>query len=704
MMRTPITTHRAKIVLKLLSSIFILVSVSCSNDSGDPVPPVNEEPQPTPPTISSISPTSGLPGTEVTISGANFSSTSTQNEVDFNGSTAVVSSASTTQLLVTVPEGASSGPVSVEVQGETAVGPSFTVVTANASLCDQTEITESTTWPDLVPGDEIDYVVQCAISVKGNALLTIAPGVTIAFEGDNSGIFTSEGGGLKAIGTASDPIRFLGTSENQGVWKGVYFGSKHPENRLEYVTVRHAGRSASGQSGEVGAVQLSKGNDSSGELVNCTISDNKGYGVFVTAESDLDLFANNTLTDNEATPVALYFDQMGALDASSNYQGNEKDYIEVRENDISQNAVDMPVVNVPFRFVESKRYNIMNALTIAPGSILEFSSGAGFRLGQQASDCGNTSGSLNATGTQAEPITFRGVTPGKGTWLGIGFNSSSPNNKLIHCTITGGGSDDLYNASDFGANITLQCDSRVTIQHSTITESGEYGIYMLDKDAELEDFQANTISDNTLAPLWMHLPQVDQLDAATSYSMGNGSAYLQVVGDAVTAADLSIKKLDVPYRIETELSGRETYVERTVTIEAGTILEFETGAGLVLGSPGVDCIPTTGALNAEGTAQEPIIFQGASEGQGTWLGIGINSSTSENRLIHCEVSGGGAKQMYNAGGQGNIVLHCSANLTLESSTIKDSGGWGVDFVQGGNSLSESDNTYANNASGNVASN
>ena len=180
----------------------------------------------------------------------------------------------------------------------------------------------------------------------------------------------------------------------------------------------------------------------------------------------------------------------------------------------------------------------------------------------------------------------------------------------------------------------------------------------------------------------MHLPQVDQLDAATSYAEGNGRPYIQVEGDAVTETDLIIKKLEVPYRIETEESGRETYVERAITIEAGTILEFETDAGLVLGSPGVDCIPTTGSLNAQGTAEEPIVFRGATEGQGTWLGIGINSSTSSNLFNYCEVSGGGSKQMYNAGGQGNIVLHCSGNLTIENSIIKDSGGWGIDFVQG----------------------
>ncbi len=695
--------HRYTFKLLMLLTVATVMTTSCSKD-GDNGPITVDEPANVTPTITGISPTSGVIGTEVTITGSNFSSTSNQNEVEFNGTAAIVKSASTTQLVVDVPESATSGTVSVVVDGKTATGPSFSVITANAILCDQNEILENMVWEDMVAGNEIDYVVQCAILIKGNALLTIEPGVIIAFEGEDSGIFSSEGGGLKAIGTQNEPIKFLGTSENKGVWKGIYFGSTHPENRLENVMVMHAGRAASGQSGEKGAVQLSRDEDSAAAIVNCTITNNDGYGLFLTDESDLEEFSGNTISDNEEAPVALYFNQMGALDALSDYQGNGKNYIEVRENEIEDDMVNMPFLNIPYQFVESKKYNIKNALNIAAGNTLKFTNGAGFRLGEQASDCADTSGSLNATGTMDSPITFQGVTSGKGTWLGLGFNSSNSNNKLIYCNISGGGSAGIYNASEFAANITLQCDSRVTIQNSTIEDSGGFGIYVLDEDAELEDFEENTVVNNELAPLWMHLPQVDQLDATTTYAEGNGRAYIQVEGDAVTEAELTIKKLEVPYRIETEESGRETYVERAITIEAGTVLEFETGAGLVLGSPGVDCIPTTGSLNAQGTIEEPIIFRGATEGQGTWLGIGINSSTSANLFTYCEISGGGSKQMYNAGGQGNLVIHCSGNLTIENSTISDSGGWGIDFVQGGNSLTETGNTFSNNTSGNIAPN
>ncbi len=701
--------HIKGIVLKTIKKnltimLCITAVVSCSKSDSDPDPNPEPDPNPVVHTITAIAPTSGAVGTEVTITGTNFSSTAGENAITFNGTASAATSASSTQLNAKVPEGTTTGPVAVTIKGKSVNGPTFTILTGDASLCNQIEIIEDTIWEDVEAGDAVDYVVQCAISVKGNALLTIRPGVIIAFEGAESGIFATEGGGIKAIGTEADPIKLQGTSENKGVWKGIYFASNHPENRLENVSISHAGRTASGQSGEKGAVQLTRGDESGAAIVNCSITDNDGFGIYVTDEADLDDFSGNTITDNEGSPIGLYFNQLGILDGDSDYRGNGKDYVEIRQNDIEDEDVAMAMLNVPYRFVESKKYNVNRALTISPGSVLEFTNGSGFRLGEQAADCITTTGSLNATGTAQDHIIFKGIVEGKGTWLGLGFNSSSPNNKLIYCDISGGGSDKIYNGSQFSANIALQCESRVSIQQTSITDSGAFGIYMDDPDAKLEDFEENALINNELAPILLHLPQVDQLDTASSYAEGNGRAYIQVFGRAVKDADLTLAKLEVPYRIAQDEDGRVTYVERALTILPGVIMEFETAAGIILGNPSFDCTPLTGSLNAEGSAEEPIIFKGVTDGQGTWRGIGINSSAATNLLKYCEISGGGASQMYNAGGQGNIVIHCQGALNLENSTIKDSGSWGIDFVQGGNSLTDTNNTFVNNADGNIAPN
>ncbi len=79
-----------------------------------------------PPTITSIDPPSGTFNTVVTIVGTNFASAISENTVKVNGVAAVVTSATATQLVITVPNGAGTGKVSVTTSIGTVEGPVFT--------------------------------------------------------------------------------------------------------------------------------------------------------------------------------------------------------------------------------------------------------------------------------------------------------------------------------------------------------------------------------------------------------------------------------------------------------------------------------------------------------------------------------------------------------------------------------------------------
>ena len=77
--------------------------------------------QASPPTITSFSPTSGIIGTTVTITGTGFSATPTDNIVYFGAVKAMVSASTITNVTITIPAGAGSVvPVSVTVGGLTA--------------------------------------------------------------------------------------------------------------------------------------------------------------------------------------------------------------------------------------------------------------------------------------------------------------------------------------------------------------------------------------------------------------------------------------------------------------------------------------------------------------------------------------------------------------------------------------------------------
>jgi len=80
------------------------------------------------PAVTSFTPKNSIVGSTVVITGTNFSPTAANNVVKFNGVTATVSEASATSLTVTVPEGATTGKVSVTVDEKTGTSSdSFTV-------------------------------------------------------------------------------------------------------------------------------------------------------------------------------------------------------------------------------------------------------------------------------------------------------------------------------------------------------------------------------------------------------------------------------------------------------------------------------------------------------------------------------------------------------------------------------------------------
>ena len=72
------------------------------------------------PTITGISPTSGPINTVVTINGTNFNPMASSNIVYFGATRSAVTSATATQLTLTVPAGATYQPISVTTVGLTA--------------------------------------------------------------------------------------------------------------------------------------------------------------------------------------------------------------------------------------------------------------------------------------------------------------------------------------------------------------------------------------------------------------------------------------------------------------------------------------------------------------------------------------------------------------------------------------------------------
>jgi hypothetical protein len=78
------------------------------------------------PEISGLSPNSGEPGTDVTVSGSSFGSSGINGEVTFAGVLAPVKSWSDHEIIVSAPSGGITGDVVVSVNGEESAGATFT--------------------------------------------------------------------------------------------------------------------------------------------------------------------------------------------------------------------------------------------------------------------------------------------------------------------------------------------------------------------------------------------------------------------------------------------------------------------------------------------------------------------------------------------------------------------------------------------------
>ena len=87
-----------------------------------------------PPTIISLTPTTGAVGSSVVIAGTNFGATKSTSTVTFNGTSASTTAWSATSITATVPTGATTGPVVVTVNGLASNSANFTVFPVISSL------------------------------------------------------------------------------------------------------------------------------------------------------------------------------------------------------------------------------------------------------------------------------------------------------------------------------------------------------------------------------------------------------------------------------------------------------------------------------------------------------------------------------------------------------------------------------------------
>lgn len=248
-------------VMLILPSIFI---ISACHDKDEQV---------LTPSVTSFTPVSGPTGTTVTITGLNFSATLANNAVSFNGTGATISSASSTELVVTVPTAATTGKITVTVDGQSVeTTDDFTVTASSTSDCSSatTQIEKlvclANTFLSTLSSTQQSSVVitlnltnakrwsnlPCALSCRNgllfSSLTTAQQTAALAVIAAASGTVSNEGyEEFQMIRAADDylgtmqsgysagnyVIAFLGTPSTTGKWM-IQFGGHHYAQNITY--------------------------------------------------------------------------------------------------------------------------------------------------------------------------------------------------------------------------------------------------------------------------------------------------------------------------------------------------------------------------------------------------------------------------------------------------------------------------------------
>lgn len=319
-------------------------------------------------------------------------------------------------------------------------------------------------------------------------------------------------------------------------------------------------------------------------------------------------------------------------------------------------------------------------ITLEPGVVIEYAADAGLWFN------GNKA-FLDARGYAAKNIIFRGVDKVKGSWKAIHISSNNLNNKLDFVQILHAGSSKISNQK---AALVLQSNtnSQVSITNTLISQSGGYGLYVDGGEGNITAFANNNFSDNEAAPI--------RFGAENMYVLDKNSVYKNNGIQAIEIASGTNAYFTNPGTVS--YSGLSFHLYSNLVLS--TIVTFESGVTCLFNSGLRLSVVTYGTIIANGNSANPITFAGINQGLGSWYGMEIGSTSSGNLINYTKVDYGGNS----SGRKANIYMHNPSKLILTNSTISNSQTWGVFKASGSTDLTQSNNTFTNNPSGNIGGN
>jgi hypothetical protein len=284
---------------------------------------------------------------------------------------------------------------------------------------DTTAVTNDATWQDF----GVPYRMGGTLTV--NAKLTLAAGVTIQLPA-NGNVNVDNMGSLVTLGTADKPVTFTSAKAKPlaGDWGYVYFGQNAGnETQLTNTIIEYGGANY---------YAVNVANNATAGFDTVTISDvgdgsDQICGIEIETGAVISQFDNVTFK-NSPCPIKLPSTEVGSLGSLSSDGGN----IQVSDTTIAKKTT-WKNFGIPYE-LNGTMY-VQQALTLEPG--------VNVLLQKNTEIIVNNNGSINATGTAKEHISFDSALEGAmaGDWYYIDFASNAAGTSTFSYTdfVHGGG-------------------------------------------------------------------------------------------------------------------------------------------------------------------------------------------------------------------------------------------------------------------------
>jgi hypothetical protein len=513
--------------------------------------------------------------------------------------------------------------------------------------------------------DSPDYIVTSNISMS--ARLIIDPGVRIEVTSDKL-IRITTNGIVEINGTESEPVVITGTTNLPGFWRGINVESNNLENKATYLQISASGSSTISSGRPKTAIHIENGSLS---ISHSTITKNDGFGVSVHQPTARLQMENNEFSENQAGAMAITAAQIKDIDSETRFNSQEI-LISGSNINLGTDHIWPAASNGTYRF--TSQLSISDNVTIQEGAQMVFDNDVLLRFINQSS--------LKVMGTADNQVVFKGKIQQPGAWRGIMIETPNLENTIKHARFAHAGHSNLL--SGYGkAAIGLSSGARANFSNVHFDEIDGFGIYLRYDNSRITTNSlsfGNQLSEGAIRMNTIHISNLD-----TGSNMGGN--YVVVNGGNLPDTEDVIwpKLMNGKYLFN---SGGNVYGK--ITIQPGTIMEFDSDILLRI----------QGVIVADGTSADPIVFTRKEGTSVHWKGINIEGSSIENLINFAEVSYGGNSTLLSGYGQTNIGIATNGRLTLTNSTISNSLGYGI-YPRSGATLTQSDNTFSNNASGDI---